>query len=241
MKDVVKTSALSKQWRYLWTSVLTLNFNGDYAMEVETRKFITFVYKALILCKSPKIEKFVLILKYSPCFAFDLNIFISFAIQNNVEDLELRLDFRCSEIECYRLPQYIYCSSSLKKLKLNCCDVMPTSGVISWKSLKSLSMEGVELGDGVISQILLGSPCLEFLKLDYFRFRSALDIASSSLKKLVFKTNMSSGEYETLLEISAPDLQSLEILGHFHRIKFRLRNVSSLINANLNFSVYYDG
>ncbi|KAI7999967.1 F-box/FBD/LRR-repeat protein [Camellia lanceoleosa] len=169
MKDVVKTSALSKQWRYLWTSFSTLSFNGDYAMEVGTRKFITFVYKALILCKSPKMEKFVLILKYSPCFAFDLNIFISFAIQNNVEDLELLLDFRRSKIECYRLPQYIYCSSSLKKLKLNCCDVLSileVKGVpFQLSSCKSLALNTyVNRWDSpAIASLLRSSPNLETL------------------------------------------------------------------------------
>ncbi|KAM3701760.1 hypothetical protein ACJW31_05G199600 [Castanea mollissima] len=87
----------------------------------------------------------------------------------------------------------------------------------------------------------MGSPRLESLELydcwDYKR----LDIVSESLRKLVIDSYLiymlggNVGELE--LEIVAPKIHSLEILGNFEMIKCRIKDVSALVEAKLDFEM----
>nr|POE48473.1 hypothetical protein CFP56_67408 [Quercus suber] len=71
------------------------------------------------------------------------------------------------------------------------------------------------MSEDVINKVLMGSPRLEFLTLETcFRF-SRLDILSESLRKLVIDTCISICDKPLELEIVAPKIESLEILGNF--------------------------
>ncbi|KAL7243865.1 hypothetical protein ACSBR1_016144 [Camellia fascicularis] len=149
-------------------------------------------------------------------------------------------DIRCSTIlepDGHRLPQRLFTNSSLAILSVLNCVVAP-SGDVNWRSLKSLSVEYVLLSDEMIVKILSGCPVLEFLKINSCSGTSRLDINSASLKRLVIVFVFRNSD-ESMLEISAPNLQSLKLLGHFLLIKCRLVNVSSLVLAHLGFT--FDG
>ncbi|KAL7213174.1 hypothetical protein ACSBR2_015813 [Camellia fascicularis] len=229
MKDVVKTGALSKRRQNLWTSGSTLVFKNQDFEENDIRKFVAFVYHTLLMCRCSNVKK---------CFARDVNLWIHFATPNNVEDLHLRLG--CSTIlepDGHRLPQRLFTNSSLAILSALNCVVAP-SGDVNWRSLKSLSVEYVLLSDEMIIKILSGCLVLEFLKINSCSGTSRLDINSASLKRLVIVFVFRNSD-ESMLEISAPNLQSLKLLGRFRLIKCRLVNVSSLVLAHLGFT--FDG
>ncbi|KAA8515359.1 hypothetical protein F0562_018411 [Nyssa sinensis] len=115
---------------------------------------------------------------------------------------------------------YVYANSSLTKLNLSKCKIMPYMGV-SWKSLRALTIKCVVLSEIAIGMILSGSPVLEFLELYRCCVEHRLDINSSSLKKLVIRgyRNPFVEEDDSVLEISAPSVSSLEIVGYFMRKK----------------------
>ncbi|XP_028074333.1 putative F-box/LRR-repeat protein At5g02930 [Camellia sinensis] len=99
---------------------------------------------------------------------------------------------------------------------------------------QALSLEYVKLCDELIAKVLSGCPVLEFLELNSFTGINHLNIDSVSVKKVVIQHSVVVRNDESVLEISAPNLQSLELLGTFHRRKCRLVNVSSLVEANLS-------
>ena len=88
--------------------------------------------------------------------------------------------------------------------------------------------------------MLLGSLRLESLELhecyDFYR----LDIVSESLKKLVIDSYYGEvgWDEELKLEIVAPKIESLEIIGKFYNMKkFQIKDVLALVEVNLDFEI----
>ncbi|KAE9461769.1 hypothetical protein C3L33_06316, partial [Rhododendron williamsianum] len=165
------------------------------------------------------------------CFPPDTNLWIRFTTQNNVEELYLRFG---GFTEVHRLPQHLFTNSTLRILSVSNCIIAPGGG-ISWRFLKSLTFEYAEFSDGALAKILLGCPVLEFLKIHMFSGARCMDINSASLKMLVVHFCMIENDEYAAVEISAPNLQVLE-LGDVWPRTFRIVNVSSLVTAELNFS-----
>ncbi|KAH7838826.1 hypothetical protein Vadar_031640 [Vaccinium darrowii] len=234
MEDVVRTGTLSKRWGYLWTCVSTLVFKRDEFDLNHIDKFVAFVNRTLLLCTCSNIKKFVLEFRHHPdheCFPLDMNLWIRFALQHNVEELYLRFG---GFTAVHRLPQHLFTNSTLRILSASNCVIAPGGG-ISWRSLKSLTLDNAEFSDGAIAKILLGCPVLEFLHIVMFSGTGRLDINSASLKMLVVNFCIVEDD-EYALEISAPNLQVLELSWNFRPHRFQLVNVSSLVRAELNFS-----
>ncbi|KAL7260443.1 hypothetical protein ACSBR1_006161 [Camellia fascicularis] len=157
--------------------------------------------------------------------------------------LKLRiLEDDLSEDKLFVLPQELFTNSSFRELRFSMCSLMP-KGVICWKLLKTLSIGYVKLNDGVIDKLLEGSPILENLELYYFYGFTRLHISKASLKILILREfwdliDIYEGDggifnefWDFDLEISTPNLQSLEILGFSGSTNCRL---SSLVVTNLN-------
>lgn len=108
--------------------------------------------------------------------------------------------------------------------------------------LKKLSIGYVKLNDGVIGKILSGSSVLENLELYYFDGITRLHLVNASLKKLILREfweeevdmDEEEDEHYSVLEILAPNLLSLEILGCFGRPNCWLADISSLVDATLS-------
>ncbi|KAI8525395.1 hypothetical protein RHMOL_Rhmol13G0227000 [Rhododendron molle] len=234
MEDVVRTGTLSKRWEYLWTCASTLVFKRKEFDLNNIDRFATFVNRTLLLCTCSNIKKFVPQFRHHPdveCFPPDTDLWIRVATQNNVEELYLRFG---GFTEVHRLPQRLFTNSTLRILSASNCIIVPGGG-ISWRFLKSLTFEYAEFSDGALAKILLGCPVLEFLKIHMFSGARRMDINSASLKMLVVHFCMIEDDEYAAVEISAPNLQVLE-LGDVWPRTFRIVNVSSLVRAELNFS-----
>lgn len=79
----------------------------------------------------------------------------------------------------------------------------------------------------------MGCPKLKYLKLDNCCQVNRLDIMSASLRKLVIDNYFMGGSDDPVfeLEIVAPKIESLQILGYFCMRKCRIKDVSSLVEA----------
>ncbi|XP_059279849.1 F-box/LRR-repeat protein At3g03360-like isoform X2 [Lycium ferocissimum] len=234
-KDAVASCVLSNRWRYLWNSIHNFHFAGsNYYNKVEN--FVSLVDHVLTHCSCSKIKKFQLDLPENPEWNFDSNIsqWINFAVEREVEDVVL-----CSydEDATFELPICICNCSSLITLDWRCC-VLDNESVIEWKSLKSLKLDYIFIDDDDLVKILLGCPALETLELSFFDGFRRLEITSSNLKRLTLVRHWwFYGRVEDPLEIIAPYLQHLEILGDLEYLKCRLVNVSSLVTARLTFNI----
>ncbi|GMP58963.1 hypothetical protein CsSME_00022434 [Camellia sinensis var. sinensis] len=223
IEDAIKTDVLSKRWQYLWTTLPSLLFRLPYP---------------------DSIKKFVVDFKYDSRFSSNVNLWTRFATRNAAEELHLEFhtaDNYLHEDVRFVLPQLLFTNSSFTELRFSLCTVMP-KGVVCWKLLKKLSIGYVKLNDGVMGKILAGSPVLENLELYYFYGITRLHVVNARLKKLILRefweeeVYMDEEEDEpySVLEILAPNLPSLEILGCFGRTNCWLADVSSLVDATLN-------
>ena len=133
-----------------------------------------------------------------------------------------------------------FSSSCFTNLELAGC-AFNSIGVISWVKLKSLSIYNGKLNEDLIRNILSGSPILETLNLYNCYGYRRLDITSKSVKNLVFWSyrvpNTESKHYPNIIKINAPNIMSLTIKGELNLGKILLLDVSSLVNAQLNYKM----
>ncbi|KAI8525381.1 hypothetical protein RHMOL_Rhmol13G0225900 [Rhododendron molle] len=164
------------------------------------------------MCRCSNINKFVLHLSCDKGESFppDVNRWICFATQNNVEDLDLKFG---SHAGGYSLPRHLFTNSSLRILSASGCDIEISPSVqSSWISLKSLTFDSVWLRDGAIAKILSGCLVLEIFNMKRVNAFGPLDINSASLKKLVMEQCVI-GDGEDVLKI-----QLLIFSWHFREI-----------------------
>ncbi|KAH7838768.1 hypothetical protein Vadar_030920 [Vaccinium darrowii] len=249
----VRTQVLSKRWQCLWTYTTSLVFRIDDGNSPGNGKsddeFVAFVDKTLSLCNCSKIKKFGVQFVYESEYLSNVDMWTELVTAKGVEEFQLDFDCAFGEVTYsnYWLPQLLYTNSSFKVLQFNQCYVMP-EGVVSWNSLKKLSIGNAVLSEDLIQKILAGSPVLEILELYCLFGFNRLHVSNASMKKLILRDICEEGivpeEYQifnfadySVLEISAPHLHSLEISGAFENKICQLGDVSSLVDAKLNFHV----
>ncbi|XP_059312068.1 F-box/LRR-repeat protein At3g03360-like [Lycium ferocissimum] len=175
-------------------------------------------------------------MRFKECYRQDIDLWVYFAKAANVEDFILTL---YHVVNCvYDFPQFGYMNSFLKNMVLRDCQLNPT-GSISWSSLISLSIGDLKLTDGVMEKVLSGCPNLESLEIDKFSGLNRLEISSVKVRKLIIGSSKIEGtKAGHLLEIFAPYVQNLQLLGSRHEMLLQLRNVASLVTAFLGFTPY---
>ncbi|CAI9292827.1 unnamed protein product [Lactuca saligna] len=231
-KGAIRTGTLSKRWKHIWTSIPSLYFN-DYTHNRSA--FYSFIDKTLTQRLQVKLKKFEVNTDYDIQYESQVNNWISYAVRCNVEELNLTLESAEFEAE-FLVDQIFFNSSCFTKLTLEGFIFNPI-GVISWKNLKSLTISYGNLDEDLVENILSGSPVLETLVLRYCYGYRRLDITSKSVKNLVFSEYMDpEDEFEAdIIEINAPNILSLTIRGELLLWKLLLLNVSSLVEANLDY------
>ncbi|XP_065858754.1 FBD-associated F-box protein At2g26860-like [Euphorbia lathyris] len=231
--DSVKTMVLSKSWKYQWTRVSVLKFvyNTCIYKGMSIDQFSNFIDKTLNLhddCSN--IDKFVI--KMTSCSEKIPNKdpWIRFAVKKHVKELIVFLTINSP----YPLPEFLFNNSSLVKLKLLYCDLMPI-GKVNWGSVKILRLYLCALQNGGIENVLSGSPMLEYLELHKCKLFDAVVIASKSVKILLLDSFNSSN-----IEISCPNVERLRISGLIGFTSPKLMNLRSSVYVTFDFFYDYD-
>ncbi|GJT90515.1 ribonuclease H-like domain-containing protein [Tanacetum coccineum] len=173
-----------------------------------------------------------------------VNSWIRYAISRNVEELDLRL-WGPPEGEFTYDDELFFNSSCITRIALSCCLLDPPNGAISWGRLESLCISCSTLNEDMLEKILSGSPCLETLELEDCYGYSRINITSKSVKELVISGYISPHEidrdedYIDCVKINAPYILSLTIEGALVLRELALLNVSSLVEAYLDYSIVW--
>ncbi|KAL1200110.1 F-box/LRR-repeat protein [Cardamine amara subsp. amara] len=223
-KAAIKTSVLSKRWRYVWSGTPCLFF--------ETHRFYpNSISKTLSFFSAPTITSFHL--RSSLHNRIDsVNSWIEFAISHHSKNLSL--EFRDNRVRNYKFPDFFFTNSSVNQLLLSSGSIILIPKCkVSWTSLKELSLSFCILSDESLRQILSGSPLLESLELLYCSDFRRLDLSQSRrLRKLDMDR---SDWFLGPTFIVAPHIHSLRL--RQSRLQCTLVDVSSLTEADLN--VYF--
>ncbi|CAH1448568.1 unnamed protein product [Lactuca virosa] len=230
----IRTGTLSKRWNHLWTLLPTLIFK-EIDDNLLWSNYIMFVDQTLAQCSGLKLKKFLVSVTYDTQSESRIKTWIRYAINRNVEELNLAL-WNYEAGVGFLLDQFFFINSCFTKLTLRGC-ILDTTGAIGWKNLRSLCICFAYLDEDLIENILSGSPVLETLVLRYCHGYRHLDITSKSVKNLVFHGyNMLPDALSNIIEINAPNILSLTIQGNLMSWKLLLVNVSSLVEANLDYT-----
>ena len=240
INDAIKTGVLSKRWASLWTSLPSLSFDSNSFEYL--KDFTRAVDDTLLLHRAPKLTKFDIRSEYDKDLDPRLDIWVRFATNAKVDQLSLRLSspyLYPDPIE-YQLPQHLYANEFVSEFNFSFCKIKPI-GLLHWVSLKRLCIQKSALREDVMRKVLMGSPRLESMELhDCYDFHR-LDMVSESLRKLVIDSYLvcmlESEERKLELEIVAPKIECLEILGRFNN-KCRIKDVSALVEAKLDFNMW---
>lgn len=159
MKDVVQTTSLSKRWNNRWIAIPSLDFRHH---SFDLHSFRSFVYGALAQWKGPKILKFAITSHHFLPRPIDLDFWLLFAIEKQVEELSLELGNLTDFDTEYFPPQHMYSCPWITHLSFSYSKLKIDKENVQWDGLKSLEIVGLDcLSADAMTKILCGAPLLE--------------------------------------------------------------------------------
>lgn len=244
--DVIRASAVSRKWRYMWVSMPSLNFSVFHKIWFDKRRtwsihtvnneFKDFINWVLIsLDKSINIKSFHLMGYYNDTDDHTLYRWFNVVVRRNVQELALLL-FSETPIE---LPHFLVTCKSLTTLilRFGSSVVLKIPTFAGFSNLKSLALNSAVLLDCVSLRNFISScPVLEDLTLRECLYRDfkILDISSTSLKNLVLENGcpdpINDGLKNWELKLACPSLISLYFNGPLAK-DFSFQDLNSLLEV----------
>ncbi|KAL7087275.1 hypothetical protein ACP275_13G057900 [Erythranthe tilingii] len=206
-KFSVRTSILSRRWRYLWSYVPNLHFHNENQGGI--------IDRVLSLHKLQSIATFRAT-DWIHRSDYQIEKWITFAVERNVRNLHLN----CRQFDIV-LPQCLFTCKTLVDLRLESCGVIPNlGGAMFLPRLKKLHLIQVQYeGDESLPHLLSGCPVLEELSIELFIDYSSCKISSHTVKRLVINSYFDGGGYDYegyhhRLEINTPALVYLQLFDY---------------------------
>ncbi|KAF9668634.1 hypothetical protein SADUNF_Sadunf14G0024100 [Salix dunnii] len=215
IRDAVRTSNLSRKWRYNWSHIPHLVF--DYRVFSITSKDETVIKNKLV-----NIIDHVLLLHNGPVYKFklshskilgcsDIDRWILHLSRGSTEEFIL-LIWRGQR---YKLPSCLFSFGNLIHLKLFNCLLKPPLAFKGFRNLKNLDIQYVTLAQEVFENLISSCPLLERLTLINF-------------------------DGFTHLKINAPNLQLFDVGGVFDDVSFENNSLLTLVSIGLYKNVKND-
>ncbi|KAJ9184857.1 hypothetical protein P3X46_004543 [Hevea brasiliensis] len=249
IKQIAKTSALSKTWCQAWNAfqILEFDFNAIFSgnrnlyrypdLENNRQKLYDTVEQILLRRRRQMITltKFTVIVPavyQRPEVVSTMDRWICHALGSHVKDLKIAVGPSGNEEEySYSLPQPVFNAISIQVLDLDNCKLkLHPGGDIKLPSLKKLSLTTVFADDIVVSKLLAGCPLIEDLNFIWcfgFKTLQILDHHANLLKLRVEWL-----EHLEQIKLEAHNLRSLELHGPSWPSRLEvvsLKNLTSLI------------
>lgn len=215
LRDAVRTSVLSSKWRYKWVTLPNLIFDNQSVLV--TSQDQTFIKNKLV-----NIVDHVLLLHSGPTHKFklshrdlqgvsDIDRWILFLSRGSVKEFVLEI----WKGHRYKLPSSLYSCQKLIHLELFNCLVLPPLTFKGFRSLKSLDLQHITMGQDVFEYLISSCPLLERLTLMNF-------------------------DGFTHLNIHAPNLLFFDIGGVFEEVNFENTFQLAIVSIGLYINAGYD-
>ncbi|KAK6158592.1 hypothetical protein DH2020_005906 [Rehmannia glutinosa] len=216
LRDVVRTSILSREWRYKWTSCPDIVFDFWFdQMFLGGHKLEPLIYQILKQHKGPLLKFALQVpdLKSNP----DIDQWVRLLPNNTLQDLTLHV----SRGETHNLTSHLFTFKHLRNLKLYNCVFDPIPGFKGFNKLVNLELQRVALVPETFGKFIASCPAIERLKLIHCTSFDCLEINGPKLKYFEFH-----GVFRSVLFENCPVLRDVKLT--FSSMEFKSGNRFSL-------------
>ncbi|KAL5780405.1 hypothetical protein ACOSQ2_011142 [Xanthoceras sorbifolium] len=182
IRDAVRTSVLSRKWRYRWATIPHLVFDNlcisisPQDQILVKNKLVNTVDHVLLLHNGP-ILKFKL--SHQDLLGVtDIDRWILHISRSSVKEFILEI----WKGQRYKVPSSLFCCQELIHLELFNCLLKPPTTFKGFRNLKSLDLQHITLNQYVFENLILSCPMLERLTLMNFDGFSHLNIDAPNLQ-----------------------------------------------------------
>ncbi|KAJ0837882.1 putative F-box domain, leucine-rich repeat domain superfamily, F-box-like domain superfamily [Helianthus annuus] len=166
LQDAVRTSILSRNWRFKWTMLSQLVFDDnfyEYLLKVEGRVTYKRIINRLLLHLKGVIRKFVLHTDDGRRYLDDEDIdqWIFFLSRQGIKDLTICND----DGPLLNLPAHLFSCLELRHLKLDSCYFDLPASFHGFPNLLSLELHNVQIESGEVIEFFSQCPALTNLKM----------------------------------------------------------------------------
>ncbi|XP_058759747.1 F-box/FBD/LRR-repeat protein At1g13570-like [Vicia villosa] len=187
VKDLVKTSILSRKWRYMWTSVPRFKFGEEFYelfdnLDNPAHEFSRIITEILFLHNGP-INEFILYLPRNPKHKITFeyhNKWFLFLSRKGVKHIFLDND----EGVHVRTPSHLFSCQGLTYLYFFYFNLSIPPSFCGFKTLLQLHLLFITFESGALESLLPGCPLLEKLAIELCSGYECIDISSSTLTHL---------------------------------------------------------
>ncbi|XP_071735685.1 F-box/FBD/LRR-repeat protein At1g13570-like isoform X2 [Rutidosis leptorrhynchoides] len=162
IRDAIRTSILSKKWRYYWTTMPELVFDHNLVQSILggeiwlKYKLVNAIFHVLLIHRGQATLKFEL----------DVNkLGMTTELDQIIFSLSRRSNVKCLIIDTsdsfYKLPASFFLIQGLESLKLLNCDFEPPLTINGFKKLRNMSFYNVQVSSEVLQHFLSSCPLLE--------------------------------------------------------------------------------
>lgn len=176
IRDAVRTSVLSRNWRGKWATLPSLVFDDQCFTVSSKDKLAIIIDRVLLLHKGP-IHKFELSREDFEGVA-DIDRWIAFISRSLIKEFILEI----WKGERFQPSSCLFSFQNLTRLELLNCMLKPPSTFKGFKNLKILYFEDITIGQDVLESLISSSPLLERLTLIDFDGFSDLNIDAPNLQ-----------------------------------------------------------
>jgi hypothetical protein len=144
INEAVRTSILSKKWRYIWTSLPNLVLNKAFYLAITPNKrenadqYCRIIDRILVV-HSGLIQNFVV---YIPFAENDIDLWMLILLRNQIKGLIIHND---GNLRPLKLPSSLYSCHQLTHLLLNNVELNPPLAFSGFSNLKQLILSGTSI------------------------------------------------------------------------------------------------
>ncbi|KAL8521514.1 hypothetical protein ACS0TY_011868 [Phlomoides rotata] len=216
LRDVVRTSILSREWRHKWVSCPDIVFDFWFdEMFLGGHKLEPLIYQILKLHRGPLL-KFILQvpdLKSNP----DIDQWIRLLPSSTLQELTLHV----SRGDTHKLTSHLLEFQHLRNLKLYNCMFDPLPGFKGFNKLVNLELQRVALAPETFAKLIASCPAVERLRLIHCTNFDCLEITGPKLKYFEFN-----GVFRSVSFKNCPVLSDVKLT--FSSMEFKRGNRFSL-------------
>ncbi|XP_047251577.1 F-box/FBD/LRR-repeat protein At1g13570-like [Capsicum annuum] len=224
LRDAVRTSILSKKWRYNWCRLPQLKL--DQTLWETTNDLISPTDQFL--------SSFSLSLILDPVDFPKIDNLIYFLSRSGIQHLVLQLPTG----NLYKLPSSFFICLQLRHLTLQRCLVRPPPVFKGFDRLISLELRQVTISTEALGSFISGCPLLEHLVLEHSDNPNHMEINALKLRSFVFIGNIHfiNLKYVPLLaKVSHESIESSVKAGNYDLAAF-FKSIPALENLHWDYS-----